>query len=118
MKTLYLCKGARVFLTVNLNTSIGLFNSSQGTVIDIVYEENADTDVELPKYVLVDFTKYTDQIRESNVFPVYPQKIYDDDYRIRSRTQIPLLLSYALTSYRVQSKTLDKIVINLKKAES
>ena len=35
---LYLSIGAKVFMTTNINTSIGLFNSSEGIVRDIVYE--------------------------------------------------------------------------------
>ena len=41
-KTLYLCNGAKVFISQNLNTSLGLYNSSPGTVVDIVYAEDAN----------------------------------------------------------------------------
>jgi hypothetical protein len=39
-RVLYLSKGAKVYLCMNLNTNIGLFNSSEGIVIDIIYKEN------------------------------------------------------------------------------
>jgi hypothetical protein len=41
-KEVFLCKGAQVYLTLNLNTKLGLYNSSPGTIIDIIYEENAN----------------------------------------------------------------------------
>lgn len=53
-----MCKGAKVYLTQNLNTSIGLYNSSTGIIIDIIYEKGADPQIDQPKYVLVEFDKY------------------------------------------------------------
>lgn len=55
---IFLCKGAKVYLTQNLNTSIGLYNSSTGIIKDIIYEQGADPQIDQPKYVLVEFDKY------------------------------------------------------------
>ena len=54
-KTLYFAIGAKVYLTKNINTSLGLFNSSPGVIVDIVYKIGQDHENHLPDYVLVDF---------------------------------------------------------------
>jgi hypothetical protein len=56
---------------MNLNTSIGLFNSSPGTIVDIIFEDNANVEEEHPKYILVEFTQYLgDEIDGRKIFPV------------------------------------------------
>jgi hypothetical protein len=60
-------------MTSNLNVSIGLYNSSPGTVVDIVYKEGADIDTDQPDYVLVKFDNYRGpQLNGENIFPVKP----------------------------------------------
>jgi hypothetical protein len=73
---LYLSKGARVYLCKNLNPKAGLFNSSEGVIIDIIYEKNADPKKDLPKYVLVKFDKYEGSA--DKIFPVFPINILND----------------------------------------
>ena len=48
-KSLYLCKGAKVIMNNNLNTSLGLYNSSPGEIIDILYEQGTDPNESIPK---------------------------------------------------------------------
>jgi hypothetical protein len=55
---LYLAKGAKVFLCKNLNTEAGLFNSSEGEIVDIIYDKKSDPTKDFPKYVLVKFENY------------------------------------------------------------
>jgi hypothetical protein len=56
---------------MNLNTSIGLFNSSPGTIVDIIFEDNANVEEEHPKYILVEFKQYLgDEIDGRKIFPV------------------------------------------------
>ena len=57
-ENLWICKGSPVYLTVNLNPSIGLYNSSEGTVIDIIFHDDDISGEKLPKYVLVEFDEY------------------------------------------------------------
>jgi hypothetical protein len=65
-----------VFLCKNLNTEVGLFNSSEGTIIDIIYEDNADPTQDLPKYVLVKFDQYKGS--SDQIFPIFPINILND----------------------------------------
>ena len=59
----FLAKGARVMLTMNLWSSVGRCNGATGTVIDIVHENNHQPP-DLPIAVIVEFENYKE--------PVYP----------------------------------------------
>ena len=50
----FLAKGARVVLTMNLWSSVGLCNGATGTVVDIVYQNNHQPP-DLPIAVIVKF---------------------------------------------------------------
>jgi hypothetical protein len=64
-------------MTSNLNVSIGLYNSSPGTVVDIIYKEGANLDTDQPDYVLVDFENYKGtKLNGENIFPVKPQMAF------------------------------------------
>ena len=77
----YLCVGAQVYLTRNLNTELGLFNSSPGVVKEIVYAEGSDPMHDLPEYVLVDFPNFKGSKTEGrNLFPVKPMTVLSDDF--------------------------------------
>ena len=119
---LYLCKGAKVMLTANLNVHYGLFNGSMGTVVDIIYLEGRNPTNALPDVVMVKFQKYTGPAfiqNEPNLVPLVPieRKI---DCRCFSckRTQIPLRLGWGTTIHRCQGMTIGEneanryIVIN------
>ena len=56
----FLAKGARVMLTMNLWSSVGHCNGATGTVIDIVYENNHQPpdSPDLPIAVIVEFENY------------------------------------------------------------
>ena len=51
---IYLAKGARVMLTMNIRTKVGLCNGALGTVLDFVYSDGQTPPV-LPISVLVQF---------------------------------------------------------------
>jgi len=57
--TLHVCKGARVMLTKNLWGENGLVNGSMGTVRDIFWREGANTAVDQPYGIMVEFDGYT-----------------------------------------------------------
>ena len=60
VRTLYLCKNARVSLTSNLNLKYSLFNRAIGTFVDIVYANGkSPANGGFPDFVLVDFPNYT-----------------------------------------------------------
>ena len=50
----FLAKGARVMLTMNLWASVGLCNGATGTVVDIIYQNNHQPP-DLPIAVMVEF---------------------------------------------------------------
>ena len=53
----FLAKGARVMLTMNLWSSVGLCNGATGTVVDIIFQ-NDHQPPELPIAVMVQFENY------------------------------------------------------------
>ena len=54
---MFLAKGARVMLTMNLWSSVGLCNGATGTVVDIIYQNNHQPP-DLPIAVIVEFENY------------------------------------------------------------
>ena len=56
--TIYLAKGAKVMLTMNLWANVGLCNGATGKVIDIIYE-NGHNPPDLPIAVVVQYDDYT-----------------------------------------------------------
>jgi hypothetical protein len=75
----------------------------------------------MPHCVLVDFSFYEgpaffpDAARRTWV-PVFPRTIADDVRRDVTRTQIPLVLAWAITPWKAQGMTLRRAVVNLGKA--
>ena len=55
---LFVCIGCEVTLTCNLNTEAGLFNSSKGKVVDIVFSEEQTVNSEMPAFILVKFESF------------------------------------------------------------
>lgn len=56
--SIYLAVGASVFLTCNLNTSVGLTNMAKGVIKDIVYR-NKTPNKDLPEFIVVYWPSYT-----------------------------------------------------------
>ena len=55
--TIFLAKGAKVMLTINLWVNVGLCNGATGTVVDIIYEVKHQPP-DLPIAVIVHFDDY------------------------------------------------------------
>ena len=78
-ENLWLSVGTPVYLTVNLNPAIGLYNSSEGVVVDIIYHDDDKNGENLPKYVLVEFDEYKGlKFDERNIFPVAPIELNNE----------------------------------------
>ncbi len=89
--------GARVILLVNLRVGLGLHNGSTGIVRGLT-ENSVD--------VLFDNgTRYT-IVKVTN-------ELVKDDKVVASRTQIPLLVAFALSVHRAQGATLDSLALDL-----
>ena len=117
-----LCVGARVMLTNNCWQDAYLNNGSLGTVIDIVYSPGTSPP-ELPKCVIVQFDKYLgpsflpDKPRCVAVCPKTRKwesqsTIGTANVKTLSRTQLPLMLAYALTIYKSQGQEFDHLFVH------
>jgi hypothetical protein len=109
--TLYLCRGAQVMLTVNLNVAFGLFNGSMGKVIDILYLHDGPPN-SLPDVVMVDFPKYTGPPflqSHPQIVPIVPVERNLECYCYNCKIkQIPLRLGWGTTIHRCQGMTVGK----------
>ena len=95
---IHLAVNARVMLTRNLWVQKGLCNGSMGTVSQIIYKEG-DTPPSLPIAVMVKLDSYNGPTFEDTGFiPIVPVLSSTDDNL--ERIQIPLRLSWAITSHR------------------
>lgn len=120
VQVVQLCIGARVMLTTNLWTEIGLVNGCMGTVVDIVW--NAGIDVtSLPTAVLLKFDGYTGPdfpIVRPGVVPVFSvSRTFELKGVSCTRTQLPLRLGYAITVHKSQGLTLQRAVLDLNQKE-
>ena len=118
--TILIAKGARVMLTMNLWSSVGLCNGSTGIIEDIVYAENHQPPL-LPIAVVVKFDNYTGPsiLNIPNCVPIPP--VTATSYlnnTFHERQQIPLTLAWALTIHKSQGMTLDKTWIDIGKKET
>ena len=109
LNTLYLCSGAKVMLTCNLNAQFRLFNGSMGTVEDIIYQ-NGRYPPSLPDVLMVSFKKYSglsfiDEAPE--IVPIVPiQRQIDCPCHSCKRAQIPPRLGWGTTIHRCQGMTI------------
>ena len=74
-KTLFLCKSAKVMLSVDLCVPYGLFNGATGTIVEIIYLNEKRPENSLPDAVMVEFETYKGPafIQEnSKVVPIFP----------------------------------------------
>jgi ATP-dependent DNA helicase PIF1 len=95
-KTICLNRGAQVMLKANLDIDAGLANGSRGVVVDLTMDS---VSVKWRNGTVTIVSQYT-----------WSQ---DDREGKMSRTQIPLILAYALTIHKIQGCTLDYAVCNL-----
>lgn len=117
---LFIAKGARVMLTMNLWPSTGLCNGSTGTVVDIIYETNHRPPA-LPIAIVVKFDKYSGPSMTNMPCCVPIPPITATAYignTVHERQQLPLTLAWALTIHKSQGMTLDKAWIDIGKKES
>ena len=116
----FLAKGPRVMLTMNLWSSIGRCNGATGTVIDMVYENNHQPP-DLPIAVKVEFENYRGPVFNENqplCIPIYPITVPSQtEIGFHERQQLPLRLAWALTIHKSQGLTLPKAWIDIGKSE-
>ena len=116
----FLARGARVMLTMNLWASVGLCNGAAGTVVDIIYQNNHQPP-DLPIAVIVEFDNYKGPVfNESQPLcvPICPITVTSQtETGFHERQQLPLRLAWALTIHKSQGLTLPKAWIDISKSE-
>ena len=116
----FLARGAKVMLTMNLWASVGLCNGATGTVIDIIYEINHQPP-DLPIAVVVKFDDYRgpsiSETQQSCV-PICPITVSAQSQDgFHERQQVPLRPAYALTIHKSQGLTMTKAWIDIGRSE-
>ncbi|XP_028417864.1 ATP-dependent DNA helicase PIF1-like [Dendronephthya gigantea] len=116
----FLAKGARVILTMNLWSNVGLCNRATGIVVDIVYQNNHQPP-DLPIAVIIEFENYRGpafNVDKPSCIPIYPITVSSQsETGFHERQQLPLRLAWALTIHKSQGLTLPKAWIDIGKSE-
>ena len=107
-KETYLCKGARVMLTVNINVNYGLYNGAVGEILDILYPEGCTPTDCQPSVVVVNFPKYTGPSFIPDSPTLVP--IHAVDHHLNCdccvRKQVPLRPGWGTTIHKCQGMTI------------
>ena len=108
---------ARVMLTSNLWTEVGLVNGAMGTIKAICYQ-SGKAPPDLPISVTVKFDTYTGPTLVDGSVPITPiRRTWTTAGAQCSRLQLPLKLAWAITVHKAQGLTLNKVVIDVGKKE-
>jgi hypothetical protein len=128
---LLMCKGARILLTQNLWVEAGLMNGALGIVKGFAWPEDADAQSEqvekrTPLCVLVEFDSvnlvtpagdrrsfFPGDAEKTNWVPIFRQQVSSTLEDNVYREQYPLTLAWALTHWKAQGMTLDRVRVHL-----
>ena len=113
--TLYLAKSARIMLTRNLWTAVGLCNGAVGTVLHIIYDEGQCPPA-LPIAIIVQFDEK--DYSGPSFSQTHPVTSYSDTYGHKcEREQYPLKLAWSMTIHKAQGLTLKNVWVDLGPSE-
>ena len=75
----------------------------------------------MPEAIVLHCPSYTgkpfyDEPERRKWVPIRPQTVTDEQHHVIKRTQFPLVLAWALTPWKAQGMTLDKVVVDYGKA--
>ncbi|XP_068692831.1 uncharacterized protein [Montipora foliosa] len=116
----FLAKTAKVMLTMNLWSHVGLCNGATGTVRHIIYD-NGHRPPNLPLAVIVEFDNYRGPAfidSQPSCVPICPVTVsLQSGSSLHERQQLPLRLAWALTIHKSQGLTLPKAWIDIGKTE-
>ena len=104
----------------NLWTEAGLVNGAMGTVHDIIYKPGSKPG-SLPAVVLVKFDEYTGPTcleGEVRIVPICPRTSEWFERGLKkSRTQLPICLTWAIPIHKSQGATLEMAVVDVGRTE-
>lgn len=111
-QNLEVCEGARVMLVKNIDCKRKLANGATGTIIDFC--EPREGDLDLSDSCLLPVVKFDSGM----VMVIEPETwvVMEGDTTRATRTQIPLVLAWALSIHKCQGMTLDSLHTDLSKA--
>ena len=128
---LLMCTGARVLLTQNLWVEAGLMNGALGVVKGFMWSEDADAQSEkieqrTPLCVFIEFDSvnlispdgqrrffFPNDPEKMNWVPIFRQAVSSTIEEHVVREQFPLTLAWALTHWKAQGMTLDRVRVQL-----
>jgi ATP-dependent exoDNAse (exonuclease V) alpha subunit len=125
-RDVFLARGARVMLTRNLWSEVGLVNGIRGDVVDILWAHGEKAPA-LPDFVVLRLEGYTGPVwsidpRYQGCVPIAPFETSwsttGDDRGCETRRQLPLALCWSITMHKSQGQTLDKAVVDLGRSEA
>ena len=131
---LMMCEGARVLLTQNLWVEAGLMNGAMGVLRGYMWPKGGDPhsddpSLRSPLCLFVEFDSVDprdekgnprsffpgDPVRK-NWVPIYPQRVASTAEDHLARENFPLTLAWALTHWKAQGMTLEKVIVSLSHA--
>ena len=122
--------GARVMLTLNLNTKHGLYNGTIGTVEHVLFEDQEAFDRRTPYMALLKIDQYDKLHRNDAAYFDHPDfgnnlvpiTLHTDRCQYNGtsiqRKGLPLKLGYAMTIHKSQGQSLDHVIIVMDGLES
>ncbi len=113
-----LAVNADIIITKNIWPEAGLINGTFGTIWEVIYAKNT-APPDLPIALLVQIPSFRgksfiDEV--PNIVPIVPvtSKFQFGEQELDcTRTQLPVMLAYALTVHKAQGSTLPKAVVDL-----
>ena len=116
----FLAKTAKVMLTMNLWSHVGLYNGATGTLRHIIYDNN-HCPPNLPVAVIIEFDNYRGPAfidSHPSCVPICPVTVsLQSGNSLHERQQLPLRLALALTIHKSLGLTLPKAWIDIGKTE-
>ncbi|XP_048579336.1 ATP-dependent DNA helicase PIF1-like [Nematostella vectensis] len=117
----FLAKGAKVMLTMNLWANVGLCNGATGVVVDIVYQIKKHQPPDLPITVIFKFDNYIGPSISDTTpacVPICPVTVSAHlSEGVHERQQLPIKFAWSMTIHKSQGITLPKAWIDIGKSE-
>lgn len=107
-----LCLGAQVMLTKNLETENGLVNGAIGQIVEFVKDNTYP--IAVCQRGLWPKVRFLSRVEKM----ITPESwsVYEGEKEMATRTQVPLILAWAVTVHKCQGMTLDRLETDLSRA--